>query len=290
MLDDHPRTQTFVRAIRDVVRPGDVVVDIGTGSGVLAIAAARAGARHVYAIEGGSIAMAAREIVAANGLAERITVIEGRSTAVTLPERADVLVSETIGNDPFDEGILDTVRDARLRLLRPGARLVPASVAARVAPVDVPETFLAPRTVLSSSVERWRTAYAIDFGPLETYARRASQRMPVLLHEARSWRRVGDPVTLVEQQLVRFEGEAVEAHADVSLSAPAEHLGLLCTFDALIAPGYPLSTAQPQDPSTCSWQGLVAYVATRGPVPAGAVVRVTYSCVNGSPEFQASVS
>jgi hypothetical protein len=265
-------------------------VDIGTGTGVLAIAAARAGARHVYAIEGGSIAMAARETVRANGLGERITVVEGRSTAVTLPERADVLVSETIGNDPFDEGILDTVRDARLRLLRPGARLIPASVAARVAPVDVPETFLARHTVLPSSVERWRTAYAIDFGPLETYARRASERYRVPLDEARSWRTVGDPVTLVEQQLAAFEGEALEAHADVVLSASPEHLGLLCTFDALIAPGHPLSTAQPQDPSTCSWQGLLAVVATRGPVPAGAMVRVTYSCANGSPEFQASMS
>lgn len=107
MLNDRLRTAGFLKAINSVVRAGDIVVDIGTGTGVLAVAAARAGARHVYAIEATGIAKIAKEVFAANGLAEKITLIEGRSTSVNLPEKADVMISETVGNHPFGEGILE---------------------------------------------------------------------------------------------------------------------------------------------------------------------------------------
>jgi hypothetical protein len=119
MLEDAPRTAGFIRAIEAKVRPGDTVVDIGTGTGILAMAAARSGAKHVYAIEAGAIAGHAERVIAANGLADRISVLRGWSSTVSLPQRADVLVTETIGSDPLDERILETVADARRRLLTP---------------------------------------------------------------------------------------------------------------------------------------------------------------------------
>jgi hypothetical protein len=286
MLDDEARTRTFVGAIRDVVRPGDVVVDIGTGTGILAMAAAQAGARHVYAIESGAIALAAREIIEANGLGDRVTVLHGRSTAVTLPERADVLVSETIGDDPFSEGIVETLHDARRRLLAPGGRVIPRSLAVRVLPVDVPRDFLESRTVMVSSVERWRAAYGIDFSPLASYAARAGGRLRVALSEARTWPVVGDAVTLVEKHLAETDETPVEARADVAIASPAAHLGLLCTFDAVVAPGHVLSTRPDRSSASCHWQALIAYVAHRPLVAAGEIVRVAYSCSGGSPDFR----
>ncbi len=116
MLDDRSRTASFLRAIRRMVRPGDVVVDIGTGTGILAVAAAQAGARHVYAIEQSGIGESATALFAANGLADRITLVPGWSTEIDLPEQGDVLVSEMIGNEPLGERILPVTRDAVKRL------------------------------------------------------------------------------------------------------------------------------------------------------------------------------
>ena len=77
MLNNRERTEKFLNAIREVVRPGDVVIDIGTGSGILAIAAARAGAAHVYAIEVSAMANVARQIIKSSDVADRITLIRG---------------------------------------------------------------------------------------------------------------------------------------------------------------------------------------------------------------------
>jgi len=129
MLNDRVRTDSFLAAVKQTVGPGDVVIDIGTGTGVLAIAAAQAGAKHVYAIEQSGIAQSARALFEVNGFADRITLIEGWSTEVELPERGTVLVSEMIGNDPLGERILKVTADAVNRLLEPGARLIPNRLA-----------------------------------------------------------------------------------------------------------------------------------------------------------------
>ena len=71
MLHDDRRTGDYLAALAEAVRPGDVVLDIGTGSGVLAIAAARAGARRVYAVEASDIAEVAERVFAANGVEDR---------------------------------------------------------------------------------------------------------------------------------------------------------------------------------------------------------------------------
>ena len=75
MLHDDRRTGDYLTALREAVRPGDVVLDLGTGSGVLAVAAARAGARRVYAIEATDIAEVAERVFAANGVQDRVTLI-----------------------------------------------------------------------------------------------------------------------------------------------------------------------------------------------------------------------
>src|SRR5438552_2508186 len=88
LLADSVRTNAFAEAIARVVRPGDVVLDLGSGSGVLAILAARAGARKVFAIEQGHMADVATMVVANNGCRDRVEVLHARSHDVDLPERA----------------------------------------------------------------------------------------------------------------------------------------------------------------------------------------------------------
>ena len=139
MLHDDRRTTDYIAALRETVRPEDIVLDIGTGSGVLAIAAARAGARHVYAVEASDIADVAERVLACNGVQDRVTLIRGWSRNVELPEPADVLVAELIGNEPFEEEILETTLDARRRLLKPGARLIPYTLELVARPLLIPD-------------------------------------------------------------------------------------------------------------------------------------------------------
>lgn len=136
LLLDEARVEWFARAIAANVRPGDVVLDVGSGSGLLAMLAARAGARRVYAVEQSPIVEMARELIAVNSLAETITLLPGRSFDVELPERADVIVSETLGAWGADEGIAAIMADATARLAVPGARLVPDGLTMYLAPID----------------------------------------------------------------------------------------------------------------------------------------------------------
>jgi predicted RNA methylase len=170
MLNDHARTAFFISALQQTVQPGDVVLDIGTGSGVLAIAAARAGAKKVYAIEAGRMAEIAEKIVKQTEVAGKIEIIRGWSTNISLPEKADVLVSEIIGDDPLKENILPVFIDARARLLKPGAKIIPHLMKLFVLPVQVPGSIIQNRTLQSVDLDKWMQLYNIDFSPLSEVA------------------------------------------------------------------------------------------------------------------------
>ena len=120
MICDRVRTEAFRRAIDSMVRPGDIVLDVGAGSGILSMFAARAGAARVYAVERTTVAVLAQELAAANGVAEIVQVIHGDVMDVELPERVDLIVSEWLGGFGIDEGMLVPVIAARDRWLKPG--------------------------------------------------------------------------------------------------------------------------------------------------------------------------
>lgn len=132
------------RAYRDAVRaaaPGRVVVDIGTGRDALwAIEAAHAGARHVYAIESSSsVAAQATRTVASAGLTDKVTVLPGHSQDQSLPVRAEVCVSEIVGNIAGAEGMLPVLADARARLCTRDCVWIPFRVQTWAAAVDLSE-------------------------------------------------------------------------------------------------------------------------------------------------------
>ncbi|RLN81170.1 hypothetical protein BBJ28_00009367 [Nothophytophthora sp. Chile5] len=122
MLQDHVRTSTYERAM--LANAADfrdkVVLDVGTGSGILAFFAAKAGARKVYAVELSGMADCARELVAHNGLSDRIVVIKGKMETVELPEPVDVVVSEPMGFFLVHERMLETFVAAGKKWRRPG--------------------------------------------------------------------------------------------------------------------------------------------------------------------------
>lgn len=136
MVGDRVRTDTFRESISATVRPGDVVLDVGAGSGILSLLAAVAGAARVYGIERATDAAGlARKVVADNGLSHRVRIVEADVHAAWLPEPVDVIVSEWLGTIGVDENMLEPVLVARDRWLKPGGSLIPGVVTAWMAPV-----------------------------------------------------------------------------------------------------------------------------------------------------------
>lgn len=138
LLEDGRRVAALAAAIRAGVRPGDVVLEVGSGTGVLAVLAVRAGARRVYAVERTALAAVAAAVARENGVGSRVRVVEGDARAIRLPERADLLITETIGHLGLEEGLGAIVRDARRRHLKPGARILPRRLRVLAAPVALP--------------------------------------------------------------------------------------------------------------------------------------------------------
>jgi protein arginine N-methyltransferase 1 len=141
MISDKVRIAAFVRALRQAVTPGAVVVDLGTGTGIFALLACRFGARRVYAIDPEDAIQVAREIAVANGYADRIEFIQAMSTRVTLPERADVLISDLGDMLPWFRLHIPSIADARRRFLAPGGALIPQRDVAWAAVVEVHDLY-----------------------------------------------------------------------------------------------------------------------------------------------------
>lgn len=133
MMADGPRNAAYAKALAKVA-PGRRVLDIGSGSGLLAMMAAQAGAAQVTTCEMQPvIAEVAKAVTAANGLADRITVWPMKSDQLQvgreLPARAQVLVTETFASGLLSEGVLPTLEDAHRRLLEPDAVVIPRRAA-----------------------------------------------------------------------------------------------------------------------------------------------------------------
>ena len=140
-LIDEVRTQAFGKAIAATVRPGDVVVDMGTGSGVLAMLASRAGAKRVYAVEldGNNVATIGA-VFRANHLEDKILLVQGDVRTVDLPEKVDVILGEMIATALIEECQVPAVNNM-LRFAKRRTRVVLSLYKTFVDLVDCPETY-----------------------------------------------------------------------------------------------------------------------------------------------------
>src|SRR5215470_10396120 len=141
MVGDPLRFPAYCEAIARAVRSGDVAVDIGSGPGVFALLAAKAGARKVYAIDTENVVEFGRQFAAANGMTSRIEFLRGDSRQILLPERANIIISDIRGALPlFGQGIL-ALNDARKRLLAEDGRMIPQRDQIFAALVEAPEGY-----------------------------------------------------------------------------------------------------------------------------------------------------
>jgi len=135
LLRDAARNAAFRRALEEAVKPGSYVLDIGSGTGLWAIIAAKLGAEKVVAIEREPLLIGLIKALAHdNGVADKVEVILGDSLQVQLERKFDVVISETIGHVVFDEQIVPIMIDARKRFLKPGGRMIPDVVTLTATP------------------------------------------------------------------------------------------------------------------------------------------------------------
>ncbi|MBL8130532.1 MAG: 50S ribosomal protein L11 methyltransferase [Anaerolineae bacterium] len=255
LLRDSVRTQVYLAALKEIVRPGDVVVDIGTGNGVLAMGAARAGARHVYAIEANPMGQTTRRIFEANGFADRITLIQGWSVTVNLPEKADLIVSEILSNDVFTENALQSTRDAERRLLKPGGRVIPTEARIFGRLITVPDRLRSQRTVAPGDVADWGRRYGLDFSALhdaQWHGQMQTWVSPpevldggVLLSEA---------VEIGAVQLTHITSLAYAATAEIVCVRAGRLDGVLGHFDLDVIPGHRMTTDPLAEARANSWR------------------------------------
>jgi protein arginine N-methyltransferase 1 len=240
MLHDTARMDAFRRAIDASVQPGDVVLDLGCGSGVLSFMACEAGAGKVYAIEGGPVIDVARELAIDNGFDDRIEFLAGWSLEVGLPEPADVLLSETIGNAGFDEGIVAWTCDARERLLRPDARLLPERLRMWVCAAEsfddhaLVGDWQAPELPYDYTAAHRRAARTLWYADLS----------PANL--------LGQPELAADVDLSTATNDTLTSAGTLQIDRAGTLHALACWFDSLLCPGVTIDNHPPRAASSWS--------------------------------------
>jgi hypothetical protein len=273
-----------------VVQEGDIVVDIGTGLGILAISAVRAGAQHVYAVEASGIGKSAKAIFEANGVADRVTLIEGWSTQIDLPEQADVLISEIIGHEPLGERVLEITMDASKRLLKPNARLIPHKIRILGLPVTIPQEELMKQTFTAQTLQNWQSWYGIDFSVLEETFRNTTNVFFINSFSARDWKTISEPLLLAEVDLKNLNDLIIDKTILFTANTSGTLNGLVEYFGLELGPTARFSTYPTQVDEANHWDSPVWIFSDPFSVEPGDKFTVTYQYRKTEDRTKVSVS
>lgn len=277
MLNDVARTAGFIGALNEQVREDDVVLDIGTGTGILAVAAAKAGARHVYAVEAATVGHWASDVFEANGVADRVTLVPGWSTAVTLPEPATLLVTETIGDEPLGEGILEWVIDARRRLMVGEPRIIPRRLRILGVALSIPHEVVRQGRFTPDAVERWASEYGLDLGPLVDVGDGTGYVFKTGPGIVRRWAPLSEPVLLGELDLAGVERPMFSGTATAPATAAGELNAVALSFELELSPGRRLARPWNDPDDRISWRTPVWVLPRPLDVAEGTGLRFRYS-------------
>ena len=230
MIGDRVRLEAYTQALRKTVRPGSVVLEIGTGPGVFAVLACQLGASRVYAVEPDPIIQVAREIADANGCADRIEFIEDLSTRVTLPAQADVIVSDLRGVLPLFQSHLPSIADARRRFLAPGGTLIPKRDAIWVAIAEAPEQY-------GRTVDCWEKN-VLDLTPARRLAVNDIQKARFTPQQL-----LTPPLLWAALDYAVVDSPDVKGALDFTVQRPGTGHGIVAWFETCLADGIGFSNA-----------------------------------------------
>ncbi|KAI6107141.1 S-adenosyl-L-methionine-dependent methyltransferase [Pisolithus croceorrhizus] len=166
MINDKVRTSSYASFIlkNPLLFENAIVLDVGCGTGILSLFAAKSGAKHVYAVDASGIADKAKKIVQANGLSDVITVIRGKVEEISLPDgvaHVDIIISEWMGYALLYESMLDSVLHARDRFLSPNGGGIMAPSQCRMMLV-----LCEGNQVYKERVGSWSDVYGFDLSEM----------------------------------------------------------------------------------------------------------------------------
>lgn len=191
LLGDEPRNAAFAEALRLKVTSESAVLDLGSGTGLWAILAAKLGARKVVAVEReGWMCGVIRTLARANGVEDVVEIIHGEATALDLPREFDVVVSETVGHMIFEEQIASIMIAARSRFLKPGGTLIPNRVSLVAAPVH-----------LKPAPKPWPAGIDLDYRPF----RELALHRPLALTDKSGFEFLAEPAEITHSDLTNDE-------------------------------------------------------------------------------------
>ena len=232
VLDEHlayltlPHRQgLYERALAAVLKPGDVVADLGCGVGVLGMAALRAGAVRAYGIDHSDAIELARESAARTGLADRYTCIRGSTFQTDLPEQVDLIICDHVGFFGFDYGIIAMLDDARRRMLHPGGQIMPRRLRLFAAGAQSADA--------RDRIDRWQhDPVPQDQRWLHEYSLNTKQSHDFVAEDICT-----DPVALGEIDLTVANPDSFAFTASLSALRDSRIDGLACWFECELAEG-----------------------------------------------------
>jgi hypothetical protein len=230
-LSDPARLDAYRRAIHEIVRPGMVVADIGSGTGILGLFALEAGAARLYSIEATGMIEIARALAAANGFRERFHAIQSHSSEAQLPERVDAIVSDFVGRFGFDGDILEIYSDAAVRLLKTDGRLMPSAVMLCVAPVE--------RADMDAQVRFWNErGGGFDLSPATEWAINTAYAVRLSPGDL-----LADPADAVHMDVREHPDSPRRARVEFVIGRTGTVHGIGGWFAARLSPGVSLTTS-----------------------------------------------
>lgn len=251
LLNDRVRNQTFYKALKRHVKKNTRVLDIGSGTGVWAIAAAKLGASRVVAIEKDEILIPLiRKLASQNGVSGQLEIVTGDSRQVEITGKFDVIITETVGNEAFDEGIVPIIIDARKRFLKKTGVVIPQSLAAVAAPAH-----------LTRADQSFPAGLKLDYRYLEVL----NLDIPKNITDPTSVKLLGAPATLTRVDLGKVREPPVLSEMTCSWKLKDAGLFncLVLWAEVLLTKGVSLRTF----PDTTSWTPICLPVQPfeRGP-------------------------
>jgi len=271
LIKDQQRVEAFGTAIGRTVKPGDVVVELGSGLGTYSFFAARAGARKVYGIEKGGIVRTAEQLARLNSLAQIVEFVEGDSTDVSLPEKADVLILENFSSLFVRRRLSEIIQDALERHLKDKGRVIPEKASMFLAPFTEESLW---RECLRLEDTGWEL-YQLDLGLL----RQMMLNSPHVIR-AGAGSMLASPQFFKQVEIARPSEFLFDVILTYRIEKRAILHGLLGWFDLQISDGVCLSNAPWNADST--WGQVAFPLAQPRPVEAGEKITVRLSCQRGT--------
>ncbi|CDZ97074.1 protein arginine n-methyltransferase [Phaffia rhodozyma] len=272
MLKDTVRTVSYRKAIQDNPHlfKGKVVLDVGCGTGILSMFAAKAGAKHVYGIDMSNIADQATKIVEANGFKDQITIIKGKMEEIDLPEKSvDIIISEWMGYFLLYESMLDTVLLARDKYLVPGGLIFPDTATMHIAAIE-------DQDYKDEKINFWDDVYGFDYSCIKEIALREPLVDTVDLKSV-----VTEPYTIKHLDLLTVKKEDLTFKADFEVTATRNDYvhAFLSWFDINFACCHkPVKFSTGPHAKYTHWKQTVFYTPETITISEGQTIRGTLDC------------